>query len=55
MNANTYHWCVFKNDPTKSAILDDHQYKCILQGDHIGSGLDLDTYMSLKDEDWPIS
>lgn len=42
------------NDPNHVVTLTEKQFKNVLRRDMINSGLDLDTYMSLIDPDWPI-
>lgn len=43
----------FANDENRFVFLTEEQIFLCQQGDWINSGLDLDTYMSIKDEKWP--
>lgn len=45
----------FVNEPTKFVMLTAKQIKAVLSGNMLNSGLDLDTYMLLKDPDWPTN
>ena len=42
------------NNPKKVVTLTGDQVRSVLKRDMLGSDLDLDTYMSLIDPDWPI-
>lgn len=44
----------FANDTDRYAWLTEEQIFHCQMGDYLNSGLDLDTYMSIKDPDWPV-
>jgi hypothetical protein len=43
------------NNPERSILLSDSQYRLVERRDFLHCGLTLDQYMSLIDPDWPIA